>query len=191
MTAVTELSVRQLTEHVSTRHHAMAGATIAASAALACSLGEICVRISIEHQDTSAGFKVAERTSGRLDDIRQALLTLADEDGAAIAKFAALRDAGQALDGQELLCQLPVDMGNLAVEAATLMQNTRPLVQHHQDDLEMAIRLLDGAARSATLLLDSNLRIWPEPDLAARFEPILAEMRSQLSVLQPVDRIRA
>ena len=191
MTSVTESNVRQFTEHVSTRHHAMAGATIAASAAMACSLGEVCVRISIQNQDTESGREAAEKVTERLDNIRQALLTLADEDGAAIAAFAALRDAGQELEGQELLCQLPVDMGTLAVEAATLMQDSRALVQLHQDDLEMAIRLLDGTARAASLLLDSNLRIWPQSDLVAKFEPVLARLRAQLEALQPVEQIRA
>lgn len=190
MPFLTESNVRQLTEHISTRHHAMAGATIAASAAMACSLGEVCVRISIQHQNTEAERELAEQTTGRLDEIRQALLTLADEDGAAIAAFAALRDAGQELEGQELLCQLPVDMGILAVEAVTLMQDSRSVVQLHQDDLEMAIRLLDGTARAASLLLDSNLRIWPESDLADTFEPILADLREHFDALQPIEQIR-
>jgi formiminotetrahydrofolate cyclodeaminase len=191
MTSLTELNIRQFTEHVSTRHHAMAGATIAASAAMACSLGEACIRISIQHQDTESGREAAEKATERLDDIRQALLTLANEDGVAIAAFATLRDAGQELEGQELLCQLPVDMGVLTVEAATLMQDSRVLVQHHQDDLEMAIRLLDGTARASSLLLDSNLRIWPESDLAAKFEPVLADLRAQFNALQPIEQIRA
>ena len=88
MTSVTESNVRQFTEHVSTRQHAMAGATIAASAAIACSLGEVCVRISIQYQDTARGRDTAEKATKRLDDIRQTLLTLADEDGAAITAFA-------------------------------------------------------------------------------------------------------
>ena len=190
MNTLTELSTRQLTNHISSRHHAMAGATIAASAALACSLGEVCVRISIEHQDTDAGRKTAEQVTERLDEIRRALLTLADEDGSAIAAFAALREAGQELSGQELLCQLPVDMGNLAVEAVTLMQDARLLVHSHQDDLEMAIRLLDGAARASTLLLDSNLRIWPDPALLTKYEPVLAGLRKGGGRVQPVERVR-
>jgi len=190
MKTITELNTRQLTEHISSRHHAMAGATIAASAALACSLGEVCVRSSIEHQDSDAARLAAEQTTERLDGIRQALLTLADEDGSAIAAFAALREAGQELSGQELLCQLPVDMGNLSVKAATLMQESRPLVQSHQDDLEMAIRLLDGAAHASTLLLDSNLRIWPDPALLEKFEPKLAGLREKVGTLQPVEKLR-
>ncbi|HEY52624.1 MAG TPA: hypothetical protein G4N94_04130 [Caldilineae bacterium] len=190
MKTVTELNNRQLTEHISSRNHAMAGAAIATSAALACSLGEVCVRVSIQHHDAAITRTAAEQATARLDEIRQALLALADEDGSAITAFAALRDAGQELSGQELLCQLPVDMGHLAIEAATLMQDARPLVHSHQDDLEMAIRLLDGAARAATLLLDSNLRIWPDPALLAKFEPHLAGLRQEVERIQPVEKIR-
>jgi len=190
MKSLTEFSTRQLTDHISTRHHAMAGATIAASATLACSLGEVCVRISIQHQNTDTERKAAEQVTERLGDIRQTLLTLADEDGAAITAFATLREAGQELQGQELLCQLPVHMGILTVEAATLMQDSRVLVQLHQDDLEMAIRLLDGAARSSTLLLDSNLRIWPDPALLTKYEPVLAGLREEIGKLKPVEQVR-
>ena len=190
MTSLTESNIRQFTEHISTQHHAMAGATIAASAAMACSLGEVCVRISIQYQDTESELELAAQATERLDEIRQVLLTLADEDGTAIATFAALRDAGQELEGQELLCQLPVDMCILAMEAATLMQDSRVLVQLNQDDLEMAIRLLDGAARAAYLLLDSNLRIWPEANLVAKYEPVLNDLRVRFDALDPVEQIR-
>jgi formiminotetrahydrofolate cyclodeaminase len=37
---LTDNSIRQFTDHVASQDHAMAGATIAASAAAACSLGE-------------------------------------------------------------------------------------------------------------------------------------------------------
>ena len=190
MKTITGLSIRQFSSHVSSQNHAMAGATIAASAALACSLGLACVRINIPRQEDEARRAFVAQTADRLDAIRQRLLRLADDDGAAIAEFAALRDAGRALKGQELLCQLPVDMGRLSIEAADLLQEARPFLYQQQDDLEMAIRLLDGAARAAILLLDSNLRIWPEPDLLERFEPLLLELNALAKVIQPVDGIR-
>ena len=43
---LTENSLRQFTDHIASQGHAMAGATIAASAALACSLGEVCLRLN-------------------------------------------------------------------------------------------------------------------------------------------------
>jgi formiminotetrahydrofolate cyclodeaminase len=178
---LTEHSFRQFADHIASQGHAMAGATIAASAALACSLGEACVRINAPHL---AGAE-AGRIAGRLADIRGELQALADEDGAAITAFAALRAAGQELQGQDRLCRMPIEMGRLAVEAACLLQEFRPLIQVAQDDLEMAITLLAGAAGAATLLLDSNLRIWPDPLLLARFEPELAWLKEQIEQVQP------
>jgi len=54
----------------------------------------------------------------------------------------------------------------------------------------MAITLLVGTQRAATLLLDSNMRLWPEPDLLAKYEPQLAALRAEAGRVQPVDRIR-
>ncbi len=183
---LTQYSIRQFTAHIASQGHAMAGATIAASAALACSLGEACVRINAPYL---AGAE-AGRVAGRLADIRDQLQALTDEDGAAITAFAALRTAGKGLEGQDRLCQMPVEMGRLSAEAACLLQDFRPLIQLAQDDLEMAITLLDGAARAAALLLDSNLRIWPDPILLARFEPELGRLREQMKTVHPIEAIR-
>ena len=54
----------------------------------------------------------------------------------------------------------------------------------------MAISLLAGAARAANLLLDSNLRIWLEPDLLAQFEPIQDALLTDIDRLSPLTRIR-
>ena len=173
-------SVRQASAHIAGQRHAMAGATIAASGALACGLAEACVRINVLHLADAVHQAAAERAAARLADIREQLLGLADEDGAAIATFAALREAGQGLQGQDRLCQMPVEMGHLAAEAASLLQGFRSIVRVVRDDLEMAITLLYGAARAATLLLDANLRIWPVPTLLARYGPELTELREQV-----------
>ena len=77
------------------------------------------------------------------------------------------------------------------METAVILQNFRPLVcEQVKDDLEMSIRLLAGVAQAALLLLDSNLRIWPEPDLLAEFEPVLTELDAKITALSPVERIR-
>jgi formiminotetrahydrofolate cyclodeaminase len=187
---LTERDMRDFAGHIAGQGHAMAGATIAASGALGCSLGEACVGISAALIDEAGDRDRARQTAERLAAIRARLLALADEDGAAITAFAALRDAGRPSEGQSLLCRMPVEMGSLAAEAAGLLQAFRPFVRNVQDDLEMAITLLAGSARAASLLLDSNLRIWPEPELLARFEPELAALREQLEGLQPVARVR-
>lgn len=188
---LTENSIRQFTTHIASQGHAMAGATISASAALACSLGEACLRINVPLLTRPADRALAERIAGQLADIRGRLLALTAEDGAAITAFAALRAAGKTLEGQARLCQMPIEMARLAIEAACLLQDFRPLIQLAQDDLEMAITLLAGTLRSATLLLDSNLRLWPDAPLLAQFEPELAALRSAAGRVQPVEQIRS
>jgi hypothetical protein len=60
-----------------------------------------------------------------------------------------------------------------------------------KDDLEMSINLLTGTAQSAMLLLDINLRIWTDPQLANQFEPILEGLIDDIEHLSPVKRIRS
>jgi formiminotetrahydrofolate cyclodeaminase len=187
---LTEDTLRHFTTHIAGQHHAMAGATIAASGALASGLGEACVQISALRMEVTEQHPEALRVAGRLKAIRSQLLALSDEDGAAITSFAELREAGQELAGQDRLCRMPVEMGSLAAEAAILLQDFRPLVSNVQDDLEMAITLLGGTVRAATLLLDSNLRLWPEPVLLAQYEPELATLMVLAGRVQPAERIR-
>lgn len=187
---LTERSFNQLTAHIAGARTAMAGATIAASAALACALGEACVRLNFDLSADGRQRKDAEALAARLAAMRVELEALCDEDGDAITTFAALRAAGQTLSGQERLCEMPVAMARLAAEATTGLQGFRPAIQVAQDDLEMAITLLAGAQRAAILLLDSNLRIWPEPALLAAYEPALAELRTAAGHVQPAERVR-
>lgn len=187
---VTEQSIRQFSATVSSSHHAMAGAVIAASAAQAVSLGYACMQISLAHgaQDVA---RVAPKIK-KMGDIQAGLLDLCDRDATAIAEFVALRDAGESLKGQTLLCRAPADVCQLAVDAARQLESFRGLVSEQvRDDMEMAISLLAGAARAALLLLDSNLRIWPEPALMQKFEPELATLETQIEQLTPVQRIRS
>jgi hypothetical protein len=83
-------------------------------------------------------------------------------------------------------------MAAAAIAAAMAMQDYRSHVgERSRDDLEFALTLMAGAARSALLLLDSNLRIWPLPELLAAYEPAVAHLVAGLATLQPVGRIRA
>ena len=47
-----------------------------------------------------------------------------------------------------------------------------------------------AAARAAMQLLDSNMRIWPLPELLARYDPEIARLENAISVLTPRARIR-
>jgi len=190
LAVLTEGSLRQFIEHIAGQGHAMAGATIAASGALACGLGEACVRISSSRLEAVEEQVVEQRVAARLSECRGQLEALADEDGAAITGFETLWDAEAVRQAQDRLCCMPLEMGSLAAEAAALLQEFRPLVRGVQDDLEMAITLLTGAARAASLLLDSNLRLWPEASLLTEYEPALAGLREQVARLRPAERVR-
>lgn len=186
---LTENTFYHLTAHIASARTAMAGATIAASAALGCALGAACVRLNFELLD-EVQRQAAGDLAGRLAAIRGELEALCDEDGEAITSFALLRAAGETLRGQERLCEMPAAMARLATEAAIGLQGFRQHIQVAQDDLEIAITLLSGTLHAAILLLDSNLRIWPEPGLLARFEPVLAELRALAEGVRPVERVR-
>ena len=66
---LTEDSLRQFTEHIAGQSHAMAGATIAASGALACGLGEACVRISRSRLEAAEEQAAAQRVAARLAEM--------------------------------------------------------------------------------------------------------------------------
>lgn len=185
---ITTHSLRQFWAEVAGQQHAMAGAVIAASAAQSVALATACMRISLAG---SAGQHQAGSRVERMVEIRDSLAGWCDRDAAAIAEFVALREAGQELQGQQLLCDAPAAMGRLVLEAAETVQQFRPLVvEQVRDDLEMSLRLLAGVAQAALLLLDSNLRIWPEPALLARYEPVIAELAAGIDHLSPLARVR-
>ena len=188
---ITTKTNRQFINHVSTQHHAMAGAVIAISAAQAVALGEACIRISREHQPDRLNVDEASNHAEKMADIKSRLTAWCDRDATAIAEFVALREAGEELKGQQLLCDAPAEMGRLSLEAANILQDFRPQVSERvRDDLEMSVSLLAGTARAAMLLLDSNLRIWPEKALHDSYDPIRAKLEQQIDRLAPVARIR-
>lgn len=188
---LTEKSVRQFITTISDQHHAMAGAVIAASAAQAAALGEACMQISLDNQVDKLDWNDVTARIEQMVHLKNTLIEWCDQDANTIAEFVALRNAGAELSGQRLLCDSPTEIGRLCVEAANLLQNFRPLVfEQVEDDLEMALNLMASTAYTAMLLLDSNLRLWPEPDLLKEFEPIRAELETQINQLTPVRRIR-
>ena len=186
---VSTKTVMHFLNEVSGQNHAMAGAVTALSAAQGAALGQACLRISRDLDKT-----VGEDAEARIKEIaaiKSELMQWCQQDADAIAEYAALRDAGQEQTGKKLLCQAPAAVCRISVQAAEVLQGFRPLVHERvRDDMEMSITLLAGAAQSAMLLLDSNLRIWPEPALLDEFEPVLAELITRLGQLSPVDRLR-
>ena len=190
MSVITDHSIADFAEEVSQQHHAMAGAVIAASAAQAVALGQACLQIS--RDDLDLRNEDVQKQIERLAAIKEELLDWCDRDAVAIAEFVALREAGETLAGQRLLCDAPAQVSRLSIKVAQILQEFRPWVSERvQDDMEMSISLLAGTAQAALLLLDSNLRIWDEErPLLAEFEPVLKGLITEIDALAPVKRIR-
>jgi formiminotetrahydrofolate cyclodeaminase len=188
---VTEMTVRRFVDEVQGQDHAMAGAVVAASAAQATALGQACLQITRGHQEQALSRVNVGLLIEQLVNIESSLLDWCDRDAVAIAEFVVLREAGDELGGQRLLCDAPAEVSRLCLNAANILQNFRPVVSERvADDLEMSITLLAGAAQAAMLLLDSNLRLWPEKALVDNYEPIRAELERQIGWLSPVARLR-
>ena len=187
MEGLTEGSLRELSAHIAGQSHAMAGATIAASGALACGLGKACVRISRPRLEAVEEQAAAQRIAVRLFEICGQLEALVDENGAAITGFETLRDAGAVRQAQDRLCRMPLEMGSLAAEAAALLPGVQAAGPRCPGRPGNGNHAAGRRPRAASLLLDSNLRLWPEPMLLAEFEPALAGLRQQAARLRPAE----
>ena len=186
--AITSQTLADYIQEVSNKNHAMAGAVIALSAAQAAALGQACMRISQTDLDSSD--EAGQERIEQLIQLKDELLQWCNRDAKAIEEFVALRDAGETLAGQKLLCSAPARVSRLSIDIAKMLQDFRPfVVERVRDDLEMSISLLASTAQAAMLLLDSNLRIWPEQDLLSEFDPLRAELISDIRRLDPVKRI--
>ncbi len=189
--SVTEQQTSDLVNGIASAGHCQAGAVIALSGALAAALGQATANGTLAEGATGESADAARQMQLRLTDIRARFLALANQDATAIGEFVRLRESGQALRGYELLCDGPRDMAEQALAAAGLMQGFRAHVcERTHDDLEFAITLMSGVARSAMQLLDSNLRIWPLPELVAQYDPAVNDLGTRIDALQPVKRIR-
>lgn len=187
---ITDLSVRDFNNEISFQNHAMAGAVISNAAVSAVSLGFACIRNSQRFLDENS--TAYQSRLDQLASVQEQLLDICDKDASAIGLLVSLRNAGEEMQGQRLLCEFPARISQLSIMAAQTLQDFRSLVNERvQDDLEMSINLLAGTAQSALLLLDSNLRIWTDPVLADQFEPILEGLITDIEHLSPVKRIRS
>ena len=151
--AITTMTVYDFVQEVSGQQHAMAGAVIAVSAGQAAALGQACMQITRE-EGPNHGLQAIESPLERLAQIKRELLGWSDRDATAIAEYVALREAGDPLAGQELLCSSPAQICRIAIEAAQILQEFRPLViEKVGDDLEMTLRLT-GGNKPQKLLVD-------------------------------------
>jgi len=187
---MTDLSVKDFNNEISFQNHAMAGAVISNAAISAVSLGFACIRNTQRFLDENS--TAFQSRLDQLASVQKQLLDICDQDANAIGILVSLRNAGEEMQGQRLLCEFPARISQLSIMAAQTLQDFRSLVNERvKDDLEMSINLLTGTAQSAMLLLDSNLRIWTDPQLANQFEPILEGLINDIEHLSPVKRIRS
>jgi len=190
-TLLSRLTVQEAVARIGDDDHCQAGGATGLSGALAAALAQATANSTLAEDPAPAQLAAARAMQAAMAAARADCLRLADQDANAILEFVALEARGEALTGYALLCDGPRDMAATAIAAAQAMQDFRAHVgPRSRDDLEFAITLMAGAARSALLLLDSNLRIWPLPELLAEYEPALADLRASLAMLQPVARIR-
>ncbi len=188
---ISQLSIRAAVAHIGDAVHCQAGGTIALSAALAAALGQATANATLDVGATGDDAAAARVVQSHLHAVRMRFLDLADQDADAITEFARLRQQGEALRGYELLCDGPREIADHAVEATLAMQDFRAHVcERTQDDLEFAITLMANAARAAMQLLDSNLRIWPMPELFATYELHVTRLFVAVDGLRPVARLR-
>lgn len=191
MPTLTSLSIRDALDHIALANHCQAGATIALSGALAAALAQATANGSLEDGASGKSATAAQHMQARMTQVRTRFQHIADEDASAITAFVELRRAGQALKGYELLCDGPQEMAELAIRAAHAMEDYRAFVcDRTKDDLEFAVTLMSGVARAAMQLLDSNLRIWPLPELLAKYDASVGEFEKAIDALTPIQRVR-
>jgi hypothetical protein len=186
-----EQTVSETIRAIAEANHCQAGAAIAISGALAAALAQATANVTLM-LDASDEAKVASQAiQTTMTELRTRFLAIADEDAKAIGEMVRLREAGQPLQGYQVLCDGPQEMARMGIAAGQAMQAFRPFVcERTRDDLEFALTLMHGAARAAMKLLDSNLRIWPLPELIAKYDPAVRQLSADLALLMPVKRIR-
>jgi hypothetical protein len=171
--------------------HCQAGGVIGLNGALAAALGQATANATRSVQPSTEDDAAARIMQEAMRHIRAEFLRLADQDANAILEFVALEEQGEPLVGYVLLCTGPRKMADLALAASQAMETFRAHVcERSRDDLEFALTLMAGVAHAATQLLDSNLRIWPLPELLSEFDPHVSRLLREIETLTPVVRIR-
>jgi hypothetical protein len=174
-------TIPQFISTVSDQHFAMTGAVIALSAAQAAALGEACMQISLDNQVDTLNWQDVTTRIAQMAHLKDNLLEWSDQDGKAIIERNALRQPTNDIGSQRFWFESAAEISRLAVEAAQLLLNFRPLVfKDVYDDLAITINLLGSTAESAALLLSSNFNIWPQTPLREEYEEILAEVKCQI-----------
>lgn len=190
-TPLSQLILYSAITRIGDHDHCQAGGAIGISGALAAALGQATANATRAASPSPDQDVAAQQMQAAMAHSRAKFLQLADADADAILEFVALEEHGEPLAGYALLCDGPRTMADLAIATAQAMQTFRAHVcKRSHDDLEFAITLMTGVARAALQLLDSNLRIWPLPELLATFEPHVTRLLQAIDTLTPIRRIR-
>jgi hypothetical protein len=145
------------------------------------------MQISLDNQVEKLNWQDVTRRIERMAGIKNTLLEWADLEAKATVERTASWKAEEGPNNQQFWCESAAEISRLAANATILLQDFRPLAfKTIRDDLELAVSLLVSLARTALLLLDSNLHMWSSAALHAEYEPIEAELASQINLITPV-----
>jgi formiminotetrahydrofolate cyclodeaminase len=187
---LTEKSMRQIIETISDQHWAMSGFAVASAAVYAAALAEACMQISLDNQVDRLDWHQVTAQIEQMVHLKNTLIEWCDQDAQIIAEYMALKESEDPLGEGRMFCESPAEISRLCIEAATLLQNFRPLAfAKVQDDLEVAINLLASTAQSALLLLQSQLGRWPSAQLHQEFGPIQVDLAQKIGLLAPKSQI--
>jgi hypothetical protein len=187
---ITEKTFRQIIDEISDQHHPMTGTVIAAQAAQAAALAEACMQISLDNQVDKLNWQDVTTRIGQMAHVKDTLLEWCNQHTSQMADYMARSKHNAELSSRQMLCDHSAEIGSLSLQAATLLQAFRPLVfEQVSDDLEMALNLLTSTAKTATLLLESNIRRWPDQALK-EYEPIRTNLEEGIHQLTPLNRIK-
>jgi hypothetical protein len=187
---IAERTLRQFVNEVSDQYYTMTGTVLAAIATQTAALAEACMQISLDKQVDKLDWPDVTTRIEQMAHIKDTLLEWCNQHTTQMTGYMA--SAGYSSEPQQLLCDHAAEIGFLSVQAATVLQDFRPLVfEQVNDDLEMTLNLLVMVSKTAMLLLDSHLRRWPDEALLAEYEPIRATLEQQINLLTPRERIRS
>ena len=156
--------------------HCQAGGAIALSGALAAALGQATANSTLGEQPTPAEVAGARQLQTLLSEARSEFLRLADQDANAILEFVGSARPAKPCAAINSCVMDPATWPSWPLPRRRLCSPSADVCECAHDDLEFALTLMTGAARAAMQLLDSNLRIWPLPELHAEYEPAVTRL---------------
>ena len=183
--SITEKTFRQIIEEISDHHHPMSGFAIAAAATQAAALAEACMQISLDHQVDKLNWQDVTNRIGQMAHLKDTLLEWCNQHTGQIGLLMARTNYQVELTSRQLLWDHLVEIGVLSIQAASLLQEFRPLVfAEIRDDFELSFQLLINTSQAALLLVERNLRQWPG-ETVNEYAPRLIHLNAEVSRLKP------